>query len=226
MLRVATYNVHGCIGRDGRHAPQRIAEVLLALDAEIIALQEITLDARGELAGYLMKRLGMRLVDGTLFARGAGQYGNVLLSRYRLVERQLHDLSVAKREPRGLLDVVVDLGGRPCNVLATHLGLTRQERSNQIERLGKLLATRAGPTLLLGDFNLWYSGRALRPLTRLGFQPSRVRSFPTWRAPLMALDRILCRNPAVLQHCWRHETPLSRVASDHYPIVADVRLAG
>ena len=44
-LRVATYNVHACVGTDGRHDPDRVASVITELDADIVALQEFTYPA-------------------------------------------------------------------------------------------------------------------------------------------------------------------------------------
>ncbi|MDT8264805.1 EEP domain-containing protein, partial [Roseomonas sp. DSM 102946] len=39
-LRVASYNVHKCVGRDGRFDPQRIAAVIGEMDADLVAIQE------------------------------------------------------------------------------------------------------------------------------------------------------------------------------------------
>ncbi len=39
-ISVASYNVHKCVGTDGVFDPNRILEVVLELDADIIALQE------------------------------------------------------------------------------------------------------------------------------------------------------------------------------------------
>ena len=41
MPRLVTWNVHRCVGRDGRCAPERIARLLAELNADIIALQEL-----------------------------------------------------------------------------------------------------------------------------------------------------------------------------------------
>jgi endonuclease/exonuclease/phosphatase family metal-dependent hydrolase len=225
MLRVATYNVHDCIGRDGRYLPERILEVLRSLDAEVVALQEITLDAAGELQRRLEKTLDMQVMDGTLFERGAGRYGNVLLSRHEIVEQRLHDISFDRRERRGLLDLLLDYGGQRLRVFATHLGLARRERHWQIAQLCGRLAAEKGPSLLLGDFNTWRGAKELRPITALGFKHTPLHSFPTWRRPLLALDHIFSRSPVVAQRCWRHDTPLSRTASDHYPVVAECQMA-
>src|SRR5260370_8451546 len=40
-LRIATYNVHSCRGLDRRTRPERTAAVLRAIDADIVALQEV-----------------------------------------------------------------------------------------------------------------------------------------------------------------------------------------
>lgn len=40
-IRVATYNIHRCRGLDRRTVPARIADVLAAIDADVIALQEV-----------------------------------------------------------------------------------------------------------------------------------------------------------------------------------------
>jgi endonuclease/exonuclease/phosphatase family metal-dependent hydrolase len=111
-------------------------------------------------------------------------------------------------------------------VRATHLGLSRDERKYQIAQLSLLLAGSQMPMVLLGGFNILWQPRALAPLARLGFEHRSVRSFPTWTIPLLALDRIFADTPAAaIQRCWRHETPLARTASDHFPIVAEVQVA-
>lgn len=38
---VSTYNVHRCIGTDGRHDPDRVAAVIRELDADVVGLQEV-----------------------------------------------------------------------------------------------------------------------------------------------------------------------------------------
>jgi len=40
-LRIMTYNVHRCVGVDGRADPRRIAEVIAAYQPDIVALQEL-----------------------------------------------------------------------------------------------------------------------------------------------------------------------------------------
>ena len=40
-IRVVSYNIHRCVGMDGRQDPGRVAEVIRELDADIVGLQEV-----------------------------------------------------------------------------------------------------------------------------------------------------------------------------------------
>lgn len=222
---MATYNTHDCIGRDGKYSAERIADVILEMRVDVVALQEITLDHAGSLAALLEKTTGMLTVDGTIFGRGVGRYGNVLLSRYDIREQILHDLSYPGCEPRGAIDTVLLIDGNPLRVLATHLGLTTPERSDQLRRLADLLRDDLHPTVLLGDFNVWFSRRPFVELRNLGFLYTDIRTFPTWLFPMLPLDRIFVRAPAVIKSCSRHDSPNSWIASDHFPVVADMEIA-
>jgi endonuclease/exonuclease/phosphatase family metal-dependent hydrolase len=148
-VRVATYNIHDCIGRDGRFDPERIATVLAEFNADLIALQEVTLDPAGELLGRFEQATGLIGIDGTLFARGVGRYGNLLLAREPIIKTRLHDLPCAGREPRGVIDSVVDTVDGLLRVFATHLGLRNSERHAQVLRLLSLIDDDSSAVVLL-----------------------------------------------------------------------------
>lgn len=223
-MRVATYNLHDCIGRDGRFDPGRTAGVLRELDVDVLALQEVTVDDVGERLAQFESATGMRALDGSLFARGLGRYGNLILSRHTVLDSRLHDLSIPGREPRGCIEATIGCAGARVRCFATHLGLGRRERMEQVRRLALLLDNVVGTAgLLLGDLNLWRLA-ASRPLHARRFVGPAVRSFPTWPTPIVALDRILARLPAAVERCWRHDSPAARVASDHFPVIAEIRL--
>jgi endonuclease/exonuclease/phosphatase family metal-dependent hydrolase len=222
MIRLATYNAHDCIGRDGVYDPARIARVVAGIEADVVALQEITLDHAGDVLATLQHVSGMQAVDGTLFERGVGRYGNVLLTRHPVCAQALHDLSFVGREPRGLVDAAIDVNGENIRVAATHLGLRSAERRKQVASIADLLADTSVPAVLMGDFNVWLGSKALRPLFDIGFAQRPVRSFPTGWVPLLALDRVLVRGFAQPQRHWRYERPPVLHASDHFPVVVDV----
>jgi endonuclease/exonuclease/phosphatase family metal-dependent hydrolase len=222
MIRLATYNAHDCIGRDGVYNPVRIARLVAGIEADVVALQEITLDHAGDVLATLQGVCGMQAVDGTLFERGVGRYGNVLLTRHPVVAQALHDLSFIGREPRGLVDAAIDINGLNIRVAVTHLGLRSAERQQQVASIASLMADLSEPTALMGDFNVWFGSRALKPLLGIGFLQRPVRSFPTAWKPLLALDRVMLRGFDGPLRYWRYErSPVSQ-ASDHYPVVVDV----
>jgi endonuclease/exonuclease/phosphatase family metal-dependent hydrolase len=226
-LRVATYNVHACVGTDDRHDPERVATVIDELRADVVALQEFTYPAT--VAIETRRPVGLATLGQYECALGPTRettglcFGNALLTRHPIVEVHRIDLSMEQREPRGALAATIDVGGRPLHVLAAHLGLRVRERRFQVRRILEYLeSVQRTLFVVLGDFNDWLPGRSVVHVLddRLG-RPPRPRSFPgTW--PLMPLDRIWVHPGARLRHVFAHATPASRVASDHLPVVADI----
>jgi endonuclease/exonuclease/phosphatase family metal-dependent hydrolase len=225
-LKVATWNIHRAVGADGRYAPTRIVEVLHELDAELVALQEVPL--RREHENFLVdleRATGYHTVAGRLFQRRGTDLGNAVLSRHAFASVAHLDLSIDAYEPRGAIDVRIEVGARDSlRVLATHLGLRPGERRQQVRLLlAAVERERPQPTILMGDLNEWYLwGRPLRWLhAHFRERPAAPPTFPAHR-PVFALDRIWISPVGCLRRLRRHASPLARVASDHLPLVAEV----
>ncbi len=227
-IRVGTYNIHGAVGLDRRYDPPRIAAVLKEMEADILGLQEVR--HHPDLLGvtdqfdYFETATGFFGVQGPNVILKDSRYGNALLSRWPVTASRLVDLAVGDFEPRGAIDAEVDIRGHPLRVIVTHLGLRRAERRSQYAILMDLLRARPDmPTLLMGDFNSWWPD--LATLRRLGARNARRRfTVPTFPAafPLLSLDRVLAYPRAALTRAWAHVSPVSRMASDHLPLLADV----
>lgn len=230
ILRVASYNVHACVGRDGCCDADRVAAVIRELDADVVALQEVLSDDAADgpdQFAHLADALGLHAVEGPTLHRAGARYGNALLTRLPVLDVDRLDLSVTRRESRGA--VAVDLGWNDLRVrvVATHLGLVRSERRRQVALLLDWLddPTARQPAalqVLAGDINEWipYAG-TLRSLDgRFGRAPT-VRSFPAHR-PLLRLDRIWVEPLHALRRLDAHRSPLARRASDHLPVLAEL----
>jgi endonuclease/exonuclease/phosphatase family metal-dependent hydrolase len=229
-LLLCSWNVHECVGRDGRRDPARVAAVLSEIAADVVALQEVHSDERqggeGDQARFLADRLSLEAVPGPTLERRGGRYGNLLLTRLPASEVRRHDLSVPGREPRGALEVVLTAPGeRRLRVVTTHLGLQAAERTTQAARLMEHLDRRPGETLVLvGDLNEWRPwGAALRLVRRRFGSLASPRTFPAWR-PVLALDRIGVDPPDRLAAIQVHRSVGAPRASDHLPVVARLRL--
>jgi endonuclease/exonuclease/phosphatase family metal-dependent hydrolase len=226
-FRAVSYNIHQGVGMDGRKDPRRVAEVIRELGADIVGLQEV--DSKREEGGgiepiqEMAKASGFHLIPGVTILRDDSDYGNVLLTGRRVREIRRLDLSLPGREPRGAIDVDLDLEGESIRVLVTHLGLRPWERRVQVRKmLDVLMMIPDRLTIVMGDINEWLPGsRTLRWLHgRLGKSPA-PRTFPAF-FPLLSLDRIWVWPIRALLSTRAHDSPLARIASDHLPLVADI----
>ena len=227
-LRVASYNVHGCRGWDGRRDVARIVRILREIDADVVGLQEVeSRHGRSDIdqAEEFAAALGMTCIEGPLLHHvQRGWYGNALLTRLEVmaVRRVLFDSHGG--EARGA--IVCDLrsdDGTCWRVMTTHLDLHSRHRRRQFETLlDELVPTTRPPTVLMGDFNEWWPhSRALAALRRHAELPPAPRTFPSW-LPVLPLDRIALSACRLRGGISRHLTPLTRRASDHLPIFADL----
>lgn len=223
-VTIATYNIHGAVGTDGRFAPGRVISVLKEMDCDIVAMQEVPFGGAGfpDVLSMMQEATGFYAAEGRTFSVSGRFYGNAVLSRYPIVNRRAIDISFGSREPRGAVDADIDCHGHPLRVIATHLGLRGAERQDQIQRLLQVFDTDQMPVIMLGDINEWFVwGKTLRWLVSHFEAVPAPATFPS-RWPIFALDRIWIRPRHRLVHVNAHATPLARIASDHLPLVAHI----
>jgi endonuclease/exonuclease/phosphatase family metal-dependent hydrolase len=240
-LRILTYNIHKCIGGlDRRFDPERVRATIAHYAPDLVLMQEV--DSRAarsrfhSLSELLGELLGLRhrAWYPNVQVRGGGEYGNAVLSRFPIVEEQNIDLTIPPRKRRSVLHArcrirVGDTGSRTLHVYNLHLGLSGGERRKQLQRF---LASHPfahldhrAPILVAGDFNdVWGTlGRDL--LVPAGFRgmPRPISTFPAW-APLRPLDSVYVRGRLELLDAHRARVETARFASDHLPLVADLKL--
>jgi len=232
-LRVVTYNIHRCRGLDRRTRPDRIVDVLREIDADVIALQEVV--GAGPGARSHAEAIGAALGMGWVLAparylRGH-QFGNAVLSRFPITRHCQYDLSWKTCEQRCLQRADVNVQGQTLHVYNVHLGTAILERRHQAQRLTTIVADRhvAGAKLVLGDFNEWTRGLTTRLLSSrlksvdLGNHLRRRRTYPGLFS-ILHLDHIYHAGRIEIVRIDVPLTRLSLMASDHLPLVADVRI--
>ncbi len=234
-FRIATYNIHKARGMDGRVRVERIARVLDEIDADIVALQEVVSHEGRSIedhqASYLAERFGYFCAIGETRKHRGGVYGNVTLSRWNFGRTRHVDLSVPRREERGVLRTDICIGSSVLHVFNVHLGTAHRERKTQAVRLMDETLLKAvditGPRIVLGDFNEWTHGLVTRSLskefhlTSLRVHLPRTRAYPGI-LPLLRLDHIYLDPHLRIENAGFHRNRLSLVASDHLPLFADL----
>ncbi|HEV7263907.1 MAG TPA: endonuclease/exonuclease/phosphatase family protein [Falsiroseomonas sp.] len=230
-LRIGSWNLHKCVGTDGRFDPHRSVAVLAELGADLVALQEA--DRRfGRRIGLLdtkllEKQAGLVPLPISALPDGHGWHGNAILVRPGTRAR-LRRLALPGAEPRGAVVADIELRDGPLRVVAAHFGLLpRCRRRQSAAILAALQEAEPMPTVLCGDLNEWNPGersslRGLAPL--FGQVNGGPASFPT-RLPVLQLDRILAWPQPLVSDVEVHDSPLARVASDHLPLTARLHLA-
>ena len=242
-LRVATYNVHGCVGIDRQRSEARIAEVIAEMSVDVVALQELDLRRRrsagADQTKVIADRLGWYSHFHPAMRRDDEHYGNAILSRYPLTFRRGVDLPGRSpffcRENRAAIEVNIETNLGKVHIINTHLGLGWGERLVQaqlfISAEWRAAIADDTPLILLGDFNSLPGSRPYRTLNRhlhdvreLIRASRPIRTFPT-RFPVLTVDHIFVNRAVQPLSVTVHRSPLARIASDHFPLMAEFVLS-
>jgi len=237
-LRIMTYNVHRCVGVDGRADPRRIAEVIAACQPDMVALQELDvgrLRTGGiDQAHAIAQLLGMSFHFHPALQVEEELYGDAILTALpmRLVKAGPLPGSLGF-EPRGALWAAVEANGTEIQIINTHLGLPAYERMAQAKTLlGQNWLGQPDcrdPVILLGDFNARRASVVYRMFTarlrdaQLVLHKRARRTFPA-RMPMLRIDHIFCSRSIDVLGVEVPRSQLVRTASDHLPLVMDFRI--
>lgn len=238
-IRIATYNVHRCRGLDRRVDVARVTDVIAALDADVVAVQEIFRGEPGDREADQVARVANAL--GYHFAFGETRklyglpYGNATFSRLPIAYRLNYDITWRARDRRGCLrtDLRTE-DGVLLHVYNVHLSTRYFERPHQARRLlsADVLrhSTLSGPRVVLGDFNEWTRGVATR-LMGSEFESVDLRLLGRRRTypglfPLLHLDHFYYDKAFRMKSFRLDRSKRALMASDHLPLVAEFELPG
>ncbi|HZW47873.1 MAG TPA: endonuclease/exonuclease/phosphatase family protein [Microvirga sp.] len=220
----------------------RIAEVIAACEADIVALQEVRVGRTraGEIdqAASVADKLGMDLHFQPTIRILGEQYGIAILTKHPayLVKSGRLPTQAAKEsfEKRSALWVCTEIDGQKVNVINAHLSLRSGERRAQAAALvgpdwmGHQDC--ADPAVLLGDFNAPPYSRSYRMIANRLRDAQLSNSYgmpqPTFhtRAPVLRLDHVFVTKSVDVVNAAPVRNALTRVASDHFPLLAELRV--
>ncbi len=252
-LRVMSYNIRHGVGNHpadprtlGDLDLDRVVQVIQDAGPAIVGLQEVD---RGQprsdgvdQPSWLANKLGMHSCYGPNVELDGGEYGTAILSRYPIRSHENILLPTYDgREPRGLLVATIDVPGiGPVTFANTHLQVggpgyedaAIAERRDQAARIAGRLGEVDAPVVLTGDFNAQPGDPELAPLDlfRDAWQAAgnagpgyTIPTSPTDDAT-QRIDMIYVGRQWRVLACRVVITEASRMASDHYPVIADLEI--
>ena len=237
-----TYNVHGCVGIDGRLDVERIAFAIDEYKPDVVALQELdvarTRSGRNDQAMLIANYLCMEhFFHPAWLIKDDEQYGDAILSRHPIKLIKKGPLPTLQNqpalEPRGALWCVIEKCGYEYHVINTHLGLLKRERALQTialmsdEWVANSLCMNS--CILCGDFNALPDSWVYKQITSVLIdsqhqeRPWRDKATFHVRLPVVRLDYIFLSRDLEVTESMPCKNPLTRCASDHFPLIADIR---
>jgi endonuclease/exonuclease/phosphatase family metal-dependent hydrolase len=241
-LRVMTYNIHSCVGIDSKIRPERVARVINHFDPDIVAVQEVDChrprSGGHDQAQVIADHLRMGHLFQAMLEEGGERYGIAIFSKYpfEVVKSEFLTEAVPSRfrEARGAIWVSFKTAtSGTIHFINTHLGLGKQERFLQLQKLagpewlGGIPANEA--VILCGDFNTGPGAKIFRMLARLLDAqkfPGGDKPRPTFPSinPLLRLDHVFISDHFSVKSVEVPKTPTARVASDHLPVCVELSI--
>jgi endonuclease/exonuclease/phosphatase family metal-dependent hydrolase len=220
-LRVASYNIKS----GSMTSLEQIGDVIADLDPDVLALQEVNFDPRGEdQPGKLAARLGYPYVFAAALSRGGTHlYGNVLISKLPFTRIERIDMKADwAAEPRVAIDATVCAGEQELRVIATHADVF-SPGPNIATVCSRLDEKVTAPTVVLGDLNVQpHALTAFAPRGLVDVLAEQCEG-PTFWSSGKRLDYVLV-DESLRSRLTSASIGTSK-ASDHYPVWADFKWA-
>jgi len=231
-LKVLTYNIHHGQNNQGAVDLQGIANVILATNPDLVALQEIDSATTRTQGADQLKELASLTGMYTYFAKAmdyeGGAYGTGILSRMPITATERIALPGNKdHEPRVASIITLQLPGDSLlQFVSAHLdaGDEPTDRINQATALVQRFTNAKTPVILAGDLNAGPASKETGILKQL-FTDATQASGPTYPAdtPTVKLDYILVY-PKQRFNVTATRVIQETVASDHRPLVAELEI--
>jgi endonuclease/exonuclease/phosphatase family metal-dependent hydrolase len=248
IITVMNYNVHSGRGIDKKLDLDRIAAVITKENPDIVSLNEIEKNVNRsncvDQIAYIAKKTNMYYAFGPNLigdngCGAQGQFGNAILSKYKIITSGNHSLyRQSNEEPRGCLEAEIEIDGKKIAFLSTHLDCHRQEdiRNNQAKDILKIIKQKELPVIFAGDMNAYIrsDGNNIENAAKIFSQSlyDSANANPTQKNVNTLIngknriDYIFVNNKladSVLMYKVINYGD-GETASDHYPVIAKIKI--
>ncbi len=241
-LRVVSYNIRGCVNDDRNIDPYRVVKIIREIDADIVALQEVDAEKpffkNENQARTISESLGFYHLFFPIEKTGRHVFGLAIASRFPIEQGgfillpNLYPKLAIRR--RGAIGVRLRIPGGTLFVVNTHLSVYRLEQRIQLNAILNWIyfyeVSSKEPMIFCGDLNAGPMSFAYAKLstylrdvqtntdTLLGSKPT----FPA-KIPFFRIDHIFVSDHLIPLRCAVIKNSLTIKASDHLPLVADLK---
>lgn len=223
--RLMSYNIHHARGMDGVVDTKRIGELIIQVDPEVVALQEVdSVSARSggiDTMGDLSVQTGMYASYSASIPLQGGKYGIGLLTKEKPLNSFRIDLP-GKEEARSALIVELE----KYVIVCTHLSLDDKEQVASVDLINKAISKYSKPLFLIGDLNAVPESETMKQFGEQWkiLNTTSEHTFPS-ENPNVTIDYVLAyKFGGDNLEKIRSEVIDERVASDHRPLLVEVKL--
>ena len=234
VIKVLSFNIlHGATTK-GNFDLDAIAKVIIDVDPDFVALQEVDYKTKRAHNYDLVTELGWRSKMTSIYARAmhydGGEYGEGVLSKHTFLQTRNVALPFTQgSEPRAALEIITVLPSKDTIAfVGTHLDHLDNEtnRIMQARQLNKVFSSNPYPTILAGDLNAEPKSDTMNILEEIWVgsydKKNPQPTFPS-NNPSIKIDYVLFYP----KHRWKvlkTEVIQDSIASDHCAYLVTLQL--
>jgi endonuclease/exonuclease/phosphatase family metal-dependent hydrolase len=232
-IRIMSYNIRHGEGMDGKVDLYRIADVIKSSGADIISLNEVDRNYSSRSSyvdqiAWLAENLDMNYdFQATTINQASGsephEHGHALLSKFPIISVIKHDFTAYDEWHRGMMETKIKINPDTLSFYVTHWGLDASERLSQAQETLDWMGENEGNKIIAGDFNATPgSAEIITVRNRFHGAFDNLPNVYTYNstAPYAQIDYFFGSR----QIEFSNSKAIRTLASDHLPIVSDVKL--
>lgn len=223
--RLMSFNIQHGQGMDRKIDIERIGNVILDANPEVVGLQEVdsVVNRSGniDIMKLLAEQTGMHPVFGYSILHGGGKYGNGMLTKEKPIGVIKINLPGASEARTAL---IVELNRYV--VVNTHLSLTNDERLESVKIITEAIRDYDKPVFLMGDLNAEPGDDPIEHLEKEWqiLTNTNAKTFPSTE-PKVTIDYVLgYKGKGETYAKFQSRVLEDKITSDHRPLFVDIRL--